>query len=447
MRSWKIVVVVSILVFGGMQCIRPKIAFGPHTAEISAPPEVRQVLEKDCYSCHSSENKLAWFDQVQPAYWLVRHHILEARQHLNFSTLGNTPAAAQKAALYESVATMQMGTMPLTQFTQLHPEARVTDSDLATLKAYLDPWSTPLPKTSDSDSLRPNGMRTNLAAVRPTANGQSFDPTMEGWHLISTTDRGDNMQFRLILGNDIAVHAAQVGDMHPWPDGSRLAKFAWLQTQGDDGLVYPGKFWQVELMEKNSGLHKSTGGWVWGRWRGIELKPYGAHASVVRECTGCHMPVQGNDNLYTEPITQAQVAGSEIVNNNAAKLPAELPYQPLSWGVISMYLDPQKHTSSVLFGNKVALEAAKSTDAQTVSYPAGSVLALVTWTQRDDPHWFGARIPDLPVSVEFLETSTRGLVEQYRKFGGPNLGEVHTDAIESVARLHFIARLRPLLFP
>ena len=33
---------------------------------------------------------------------------------------------------------------------------------------------------------------------------------------------------------------------------------------------------------------------------------------------------------------------------------------------------------------------------QPALYSAGAVLALVTWTQREDPHWFGGRIPDAP---------------------------------------------------
>ena len=79
-----------------LQLVRPSIQSGPAVAEIQVPPQVRQILEKDCYSCHSNESRLAWFDEIEPAYWLVRHDILSAREHLNFSTLGSKPAAAQR---------------------------------------------------------------------------------------------------------------------------------------------------------------------------------------------------------------------------------------------------------------------------------------------------------------------------------------------------------------
>lgn len=39
------------------------------------------------------------------------------------------------------------------------------------------------------------------------------------------------------------------------------------------------------------------------------------------------------------------------------------------------------------------------------------MLALVTWVQRDDPHWFGARIPDVSQSVDFVQVAAGGLNE------------------------------------
>ena len=82
----------------------------------------------------------------------------------------------------------------------------------------------------------------------------------ESWKPISITDRGDNNTFRFILGNEIAVKAAQSGNISPWPDGTRFAKIAWQQEPGPDGLVHPGKFVQVELMLKNAQRYKDTEG-------------------------------------------------------------------------------------------------------------------------------------------------------------------------------------------
>ena len=93
--------------------------------------------------------------------------------------------------------------------------------------------------------------------VQPELDGFPFDPAFESWKPISTTDRGDNHNFRFILGNDVAVKAAHSGNIPPWPDGARFAKIAWQQEPGPDGLVQPGNFVQV----KNAQRYKDTDGW------------------------------------------------------------------------------------------------------------------------------------------------------------------------------------------
>jgi hypothetical protein len=91
-----------VVLFVGLQLVRPSIPVKPATAELQTTPEVKHILDTHCYSCHSDQRRLSWFDQIVPAYWLVRHDILTARAHVNFSTLGSKPAAVQKATLYEA---------------------------------------------------------------------------------------------------------------------------------------------------------------------------------------------------------------------------------------------------------------------------------------------------------------------------------------------------------
>jgi hypothetical protein len=457
MKVYGKLIIAGAAAFALLQFVRPGIPARPATAEIQAPPEVRQALEKDCYSCHSDERRLAWFDQVVPGYWLVRDDVLTGREHLNFSTLGSKPAAIQKATLYEAVDMMQLGAMPLPRFLALHPEAKVTPEELATLKAYLAPWTaapkqpgsaTPkctLPAAVSGGEMQP----VALTSVQPEFNGFPFDPDFETWKPISFTDRGDNDTFRFILGNDIAVKAVRAGNISPWPDGARFAKIAWQREAGPDGLIHPGTFVQVELMLKDANRYKNTDGWGWGRWRGLDLEPYGKDARFVTECTSCHLPVRGNDYVYTLPITAAHVNGEEIVNN-AAALPARLPYQSLGWSAITMYVDPANHTMATLYGNETALRSLnlRSTDTATApSYPQGAVLALGTWIQRDDPHWFGARIPDAPQSIEFVEVGLESGKNNYRRFAGAELAPATVGTITEAARMNFILGLTPVRLP
>lgn len=454
--------IACVVLFAILQVARPPIPVLPATDELQAPAEVKQVFEKNCFSCHSNERRLAWFDEVVPAYWLVRRDILTARRHVNFSTLGSKPAAAQKATLYEAVNMIQLGAMPLPDFVRLHPDAKVTPDELATLKSYLAPWSSTPAQAPVSESA-PGGATAKEHAEEAAApvslenvgqefNGLAFDPAFEGWKPISTTDRGDNNTFRFILGNDIAVKAAQSGNISPWPDGARFAKVTWQQQAEADALVHPGKFVQVELMVKDAQRYKDTEGWGWGRWRGMDLKPYGSGAGFVNECTGCHQPLRGNDYVYTLPITRASIIRNEVVNNQAAALPAAMPYQPLGWDAITMYVDQRDRSIAILYGDETAMrsgrvrgEAPSGKPAAPV-YPAGAVLALVTWSERDDPHWFGARIPGAPQSVEIVRVSA-GSKSEYQSFAGAGLAEQHPDANTAAQRMSFVLGLAPVRLP
>src|SRR5580658_3223902 len=80
-------------------------------------------------------------------------------------------------------------------------------------------------------------------------------------------------------------------------------------------------------------------------------------------------------------------------------------------------------------------------------YPAGAVLALVTWAQRDDPHWFGGRIPDAPRSVEFVQVMTPGQPRGYRRFAGAGLNEDQATATEAEQRISFVLALEPAELP
>jgi hypothetical protein len=90
--------------------------------------------------------------------------------------------------------------------------------------------------------------------------------------------------------------------------------------------------------------------------------------------------------------------GSADLFNEQAELKGPLPYPIWRWKVLSTGVDRGAGTMYTLFGNEVAVMTARSGQ----SYPVGSVLAAVTWRQRDDPHWFGGRISGDPVSVEFV---------------------------------------------
>jgi hypothetical protein len=92
--------------------------------------------------------------------------------------------------------------------------------------------------------------------------------------------------------------------------------------------------------------------------------------------------------------------------NESAALTGDLPANPLQWQVITATSSQAESSMATLYGNDVAVHYAR-TNAQH-SYPPNSALALVTWTQQDDPRYFGGRIPGQAKSVEFVFVKAGG---------------------------------------
>jgi hypothetical protein len=141
--------------------------------------------------------------------------------------------------------------------------------------------------------------------------------------------------------------------------------------------------------------------------------------------------------LFTAGCSHRAPTERDLYNVDAA-LPKGLPVEPLAWRVITSSVDRQQHTMATLFGNDAAVTRARSATG-AVTYLAGSTLALVTWVQKDDGHWFGARIPQRFVSMELVtvDAGTDGkTAAQYERFGpdgrlasGSNQDAVREEAI------------------
>ena len=122
--------------------------------------------------------------------------------------------------------------------------------------------------------------------------------------------------------------------------------------------------------------------------------------------------------------------------NEEASLSDTLSFHPLEWKVISSYVNGDHNTMSTLYGNDTAVQYARL----GLAYPAGSAIALVTWSQREDPHWHGARIPGAIQSIEqvlFTAPVGSGITSEkekvkilYERYEGKPLRKIHS--IENV---------------
>jgi hypothetical protein len=103
--------------------------------------------------------------------------------------------------------------------------------------------------------------------------------------------------------------------------------------------------------------------------------------------------------------------------NTDAEPGGALPSSPLHGKVITSWVNRQDSTMSTLFGNEVAWQYARTNS--DMRYPARAVLSVVTWSQQEDPRWFGGNIPQKVKTVEVVTVVTgpgRYLYQRYEGF-------------------------------
>ena len=303
-------VIILLLIFAGIQFIRPVITNPPVTGNVKVPHEVQTILRNSCYDCHSNETNLSWYDKIVPVSWFVAQHIKEGRSGLNFSEWDQLSPADQKAKLWESVNQVSQGAMPLQSYTLAHPQAKLSQKDLKVLENYI--WGLRVNnKPQDTAKIKALNNQTeklkkaeNSVKIPKTPNGIAYIADYKNWAVVSTTQRLDNGTMRIIYGNDIAIKAIKDKKVNPWPDGSILAKAAYDEIEDENGNISQGAFKQVEFMAKDHIKYKKTNGWGFSRFKTPELIPYGKRADFVIECMNCHKPMEKNDYVFTLPIRQ-----------------------------------------------------------------------------------------------------------------------------------------------
>jgi hypothetical protein len=104
--------------------------------EVSASPEVRAVLRRACYDCHSNETVWPWYSRIAPVSWQVARDVREGRAALNFSTWNRLDPKNRLEAMHESAEKVAEGEMPPAIYLPTHPEARLSVADRSLLSAW-----------------------------------------------------------------------------------------------------------------------------------------------------------------------------------------------------------------------------------------------------------------------------------------------------------------------
>lgn len=127
----------GLLIIVAIQFIPVQRENPPATSEITANPEVKRLLQRACYDCHSNETVWPWYSYVAPVSWLVADDVEHGRTQLNFSEWATYHGKKQRHLKRKMVAEVEAGNMPLWFYLPLHAEAKISNQDLAALKDWV----------------------------------------------------------------------------------------------------------------------------------------------------------------------------------------------------------------------------------------------------------------------------------------------------------------------
>jgi len=104
--------------------------------EISAPEEIKNILKRSCYDCHSNALTYPWYAKIAPLSWYIQNHVKEGRRAVNFSTW-QSYTQKRKAKILSRIPKALKVRMPLPDYLWLHPEAKLTPKE----KKLLSIWA------------------------------------------------------------------------------------------------------------------------------------------------------------------------------------------------------------------------------------------------------------------------------------------------------------------
>ncbi len=111
------------------QLVRVDRSNPPVEGEVEASPEVRAILRRACYDCHSNEVVWPWYGRVAPVSWLLARDVREGRKEVNFSVFGQYPEKRRQRKWTEIPEQVGKGEMPPWFYTAVHREARLSEAD------------------------------------------------------------------------------------------------------------------------------------------------------------------------------------------------------------------------------------------------------------------------------------------------------------------------------
>lgn len=153
MSKTKKILIALLLVIIVMQFIQPVRNRNTQVPEADllqhryVPGNVAGILKTSCYDCHSNNTDYPWYASIQPFGWTLAKHIQDGKAELNFNEFKNYSQRRQLSKLKAIQNSIKDGSMPLSSYALLHPDAKLSKER----KALVIKWATKLVDSLSTD--------------------------------------------------------------------------------------------------------------------------------------------------------------------------------------------------------------------------------------------------------------------------------------------------------
>ena len=142
-RVFKYILLLALAALVIMQFIRPEKNQGGYEsiaafeADTKPTKEILEILQNNCYDCHSAETKYPWYAEIAPvSYWLA-DHIKHGKGKFNVSKWSTYSLKKKDHKLDELIEMVEKEEMPLDSYTWLHGNLTDEESQLLVRWAQL----------------------------------------------------------------------------------------------------------------------------------------------------------------------------------------------------------------------------------------------------------------------------------------------------------------------
>ena len=106
------------------------------TMDIKVSKNIKDILRRSCYDCHSNETKWPWYSYIAPISWSIFDHVKHGRRAVNFNEWENY-TKDKKLKIKKSIFRTVRNAMPLSQYTFIHTDAKLNKKDIKDIQNWV----------------------------------------------------------------------------------------------------------------------------------------------------------------------------------------------------------------------------------------------------------------------------------------------------------------------